>query len=161
MPEYLLQVNLRWKTILLGHNGVQISAANHPESGISKEGDKCHQLRNAFNHHIKAALCMFVPGKEMTFDEDGILSKSYYNPVGQCIYSKPDKYWIDFFIPANASSGHNFIILIFIRKNENNISMPQDRWHLPRTQKAVMNAIVSTRLYKDPDGPWIQRVENG
>ncbi len=121
MPQYHLQVHLRWKTILLGHNGICLildlsSAANHPESGISKEGDKCHQLRNAFNHHIKAALCMFVPGKEMTFDEDGILSKSYYNPVGQCINSKPDKYWIDYFIPANASSGHNFIILIFIRQ---------------------------------------------
>ncbi len=70
---------------------VQICVLFYPESGIRKEGDKCHQLRNAIKHLNKAALCTFIPGKEMSFTKGNILSKSNYNPVRQHMNSKPDK----------------------------------------------------------------------
>ncbi len=52
---------------------VQIPAAIHPESGTSKEGDKCDELRNAIKHLNKAEMHTFVPGKEMSFEEGGVV----------------------------------------------------------------------------------------
>ncbi len=42
--------------------------------------------------------------------------------------------------------------LICHRKKEKNILIPPDLWSLPTTQKAVMNAIVSRGMQKDPNG---------
>ncbi len=126
---------------------VQICATFHPESGTSQEQYKCHQLRNAINHLKKAAKHTFVLGKEMSFDEDDIPSKSNYNPVRQYNNNKLDQYQIDFFILANASSGHNFInhIDVYQGRNEQNIGIPEDLWKLT-TQKVVV------KLYTDPNG---------
>ncbi len=88
---------------------IQMRAAFHPESETSQEQDICHQLRNAIDHLNKAAKRTFIPGKEMSFNEGGIASKSNYNPVRQYNNSKPEKYRINFFTLANASVGHNFI----------------------------------------------------
>ncbi len=128
---------------------VQICAAFHPESGTSQEGDKYHQLRYDINRLNKAAKHTFTSGKEMSFNEGGIPSKSNYDPIRQCHNSTPDKYRIGLFILANASSGHNSLItLMSIRKK----GMAEDLWNLPMTQKAVMNAIVSTGLFTDQNG---------
>lgn len=59
--------------------------------------------------NVAAKRC-FIPGKELSFGEGGIPSRSCYNTVRQYNNSKPDKNRIDFFTLANASSAHNFII---------------------------------------------------
>ncbi len=130
---------------------IQIHRAFHLESSESKEGDKCLQLRNAKSQKNKATMKTFIPWRELSFDEDGISSKSRYNPVRQFSSSKPDKYRIDFLLLL-IPFGHNFIYLIDVYqgKNKNNIMIPLDLWPLPTTQKAVVNAMVSTGLYRDP-----------
>ncbi len=90
---------------------LQIRAAIHPEDGTSEIGDKCHQLRAAIqflNEHAKKS---FILGRELSFDEGEIASKSRYNPVHQYNLSKLDKYCIDFFMLVNASSGKTLFII--------------------------------------------------
>ncbi len=91
----------------------------------------------------------------MSFDGGGVASKSNYNSVQQYNNSKPDKYRIDFFILANAFGRHNFIYHIYVyqeNKTKQTIGIAEDLWNLPTTQKAVVNTIVSTGLYADPNG---------
>ncbi len=45
----------------------------------------------------------------------------------------------------------SFITSISIREKLKNIGIAEDLWKFPTTQKADVNAIVSTRLYTDPD----------
>ncbi len=106
---------------------VQIRVAFHPESTKNKLDDKCHQIRYALQKLNSASARCFIPGKELSFDEGGIPSKSQYNSVRQYNNSKPDKYRIDFFILANASEGHNFIIHIDVYqgKNSENVFIPE------------------------------------
>ncbi len=132
---------------------VQIHAAFHWERGTSQEWDKYHWLKNPISHRNKAAKRTLVLGKEMSFNEGGNPSKSNYYPIRQYNNSKSDKYRIDFFILANVSCGHNFIYYIdaYQGKNEQNIGIKEDLWKLPMTQKVVVNAIFSTRLYIDPN----------
>ncbi len=61
---------------------------------------------------------------------------------------------IDFFLLANASCRHNFIYHshAYQGKKGQNIGIAKDLWNLPTTQKAVVNAIVSTGIYTDPNG---------
>ena len=117
-------------------------------------GDKCHQLRSAIQFLNEHARKTFIPGRYLSFDEGGIASKSRYNPVRQYNASKPDKYRIDFFVLANATSGNNFIyhIDLYQGKNSSNAFIHRDAHNLPTTQKAVVNAIVSSRLHNDTDG---------
>ncbi len=99
---------------------VQIWAAFHPESGISQEWDKCHQLRNVINQLNKAAKLMFIPGKEMSFNEGGIPSKSNYNPVRQYNNSKLVQYRMDFlFLLMQPVVINSFTTLMFIREKAN------------------------------------------
>jgi hypothetical protein len=136
------------------HRFRQIHAAFHPESGISTVGDKCHQLRSSINSLNEHAKHTFVLGRECSFDERGIASKSRFNPVRQYNSSKPDKYRIDFFVLVNTSQGLNFIyhIDVYQGKNATNAHIDEEAWTLPTTQKAVVNAIVSSGISTDPDG---------
>ncbi len=87
----------------------QIRATIHPEDGISEISYNCNQFRATIkflNEHAKKS---FILGRELSFDEGGIASKSRYNPVHQYNSSKPDKYRIDFFVLVNVSCGKNFI----------------------------------------------------
>ena len=123
----------------------QIRAALRPELDHSSVGDRCHQLRASIvslNEHAKRT---FILGREASFDEGGIPNKSRYNPVRQYNASKPDKYRIDFFVLVNASKGKNFIYHL-------DVHIIQEAWHLPTTQKAVVNAVVSSGINNDPDG---------
>ncbi len=132
----------------------QIRAALRPELDHSSVGDKCHQLRASLvslNEHAKRT---FILGREASFDEGGIPNKSRYNPVRQYNASKPDKYRIDFFVLVNASKGKNFIfhLDVYQGKNATNAHITQEAWHLPTTQKAVVNAVISSGINNDPDG---------
>ena len=111
------------------------------EDGISEISDKCHQLRAAIqflNEHAKKS---FILGRELSFDEGGIASKSRYNPVHHYNSSKPNKYCIDFFVLVNVSSGKNFIyhLDVYQGKNATNAFIPAETHTLPMTQKAVVN----------------------
>jgi hypothetical protein len=138
---------------------IQIHACICPElydpSNEDKEKrDKCYQLRAAIeslNYHAKKT---FVPGRYLLFDEGGIANKSRYNPVRQYNSNKPDKYRIDFFIMANATSGNNFIyhIDVYQGKNSTNAFIAKEAWGLPTTQKAVVNAVISSGIANNPDG---------
>ncbi len=64
---------------------IWIHVAFHPESGISKEGDKCHQFWNEIMHLIEATNWTFVPGREISFDKGSIPSKSNYNPSNSTV----------------------------------------------------------------------------
>ena len=133
---------------------LQIRAAIHPEDGTSEIGDKCHQLRAAIQFLNKHAKKSFILGRELSFDEGGIASKSRYNPVCQYNSSKPDKYHIDFFVLVNASSGMNFIyhLDVYQGKNATNAFIVAEVQNLPMMQKAVVNAIVMSRIANEPNG---------
>ena len=123
---------------------LQIRAALHPEDGVSDIGDKCHQLRAAIqflNEHAKKS---FVLGRELSFNEGGIASKSRYNPVHQYNSSKLGKYHIDFFVLVNASSGMNFIyhLDVYQGKNATNAFIVAEAQNLPTMLMAVFNAFV-------------------
>jgi hypothetical protein len=55
---------------------------------------------------------------------------------------------------VNATSGKNFIyhIDVYQGKDATNAFIAEEACHLPTTQKAVVNAIVSSGLSNDPDG---------
>ena len=86
----------------------------------------------------------FILGREISFDEGGIASKSCYNPIRQYNASKPNKYLIGFFVMVNASSGMNFIyhLDVYQGKNATNAFVVAEARNLQTTQKAVVNAIV-------------------
>ena len=74
-------IDTQWTERLSYGRFIQIRDALHPERGESDIGDKCHQLRAAIqylNQHAKRA---FVLGRQFSFDEGGIASKSRYKPV--------------------------------------------------------------------------------
>jgi hypothetical protein len=135
---------------------IQIQAALSPEFGETNISDKCHQLRTAINYLNDYAKKAFIPGCYLSFDEGGIANKSKYNPVRQYNASKPDKYRIDFFVLANATSGNNFVyhLDVYQGKNQTNAFIAEEAWKLPTTQKAVVNAIISSGLSNDPNGFW-------
>ncbi len=63
-----------------------------------------------------------------------------------------DKYRINFFILANMSDRHIYHIDVYQGKYNQNIGIAKDLCILLITQKVVVNAIVSTGLYRDPNG---------
>ena len=82
------------------------------------------------------------------------MSKSCYNPVHRYNSSKPNKYRIDFFVLVNANKGWNFIyhIDVYQDKISTNAHIVEEAWHLPTTQKAVVNAVLSSGISTDPNG---------
>ena len=105
----------------------------------------------SLNEHAERA---FIPGRQFSFDDGEIASKSRYNPVRQYNSSKPDKYRIDIFVLVNTTDGKNFIyhLDVYQGKNANNAHIVEEAWSLPTTQKAVVNAIVMSGLSNDPFG---------
>ncbi len=71
-----------------------IRTSFHPQT-TNKHDSKCHQIRYAIQKLNSATKRCFIPGKELSFDEGGIQSKSCYNSMRQC-NNKLDKYEIDF-----------------------------------------------------------------
>ncbi len=132
----------------------QIRAAFHPETGTSTIGDKCHQIRHALNTLNTASLKTFTPGINLSFDEGGVASRSRFNPVRQYNKDKPQKFRVDFFVLCNNSPQCYFIIHcdVYQGKNEANIGIPAEICNLPTTRKAVVNAIIQSKLGKDPNG---------
>ena len=114
---------------------IQIRAALRPKFGETNILDKCHQLRTAINYLNNHAKKTFIPHCFLSFDEGGIANKSKYNPVCQYNASKPDKYHIDFFILANATSGNNFVyhLDVYQGTNQTNPFIAEETWELRTT----------------------------
>ncbi len=122
---------------------VQIHAAFHPESRYKAEEDKCHQLRIAITHFNKAAMHTFIPGRELSFDEDSIPSKSTTTQSDNTITANLIRIewtctfmWKHLHIDMYQVSG----------KRWNNTSIPHDLWYLPTTHNVVLMGIC-----KDPN----------
>jgi hypothetical protein len=122
---------------------LQIRAALHSEDGVLEIGNKCHKLRAAIqflNEHAKKS---FILGREILFDEGGILSNPHYNPVWQYNASKHNKNQIDFSVMVNASSGMNFIyhLGVYQGKDATNAFVAVEAHNLPTTEKAVVKQL--------------------
>ena len=102
-PAWALKVMSLWQF-------KQIRAAFHPETGQSRIGDKCHQLRHALNTLNSSSYRTFIPGKNLSFDEGVVASWSRFNPVRQYNKDKPQKFRVDFFVLCNNSPGAYFIV---------------------------------------------------
>ena len=102
----------------------------------------------SLNKHAKRS---FIMGHQISFGEDGIASKSRYNPVCQYNSSKQDKYQIDSFVLVNAGAGKHFILNIKVHQEKNtaNVHVVEEAWMLPTMQKAVVNALVSCGIVND------------
>jgi len=73
-------------------------------------------------------------------------------PVRQYNKDKPEKYWADFFILADARDYFIYHLDVYQGKNKVNIDIHHTVKHLPTTQKAVANSILKARIDNDRDG---------
>ena len=70
----------------------QIRSAFHPEFGVSSVGNKCHQLRYLIRNINHAAARTYNVGKNVTFDEGVIATRTRFCCVRQYNKDKPDKF---------------------------------------------------------------------
>jgi hypothetical protein len=128
----------------------QIRAAFHPEnSAYSAGGDKCYQLRSTLRQINVCASNVFNVGKNLTFDEGGIACRSRFCPVRQYNKDKPQKFRVDMFICADASTYHIYNVDIYQGRNASNIDIDDTIATVPTTQKAVLNAMIQMGLEED------------
>jgi hypothetical protein len=123
----------------------QIRLAFHPEDKqmASLGGDKCYQLRRAINTMNSCAKTTFEAGRDMAFDEGGVGCLSRFCPVQQYNASKPQKFWVDFFILACSTTYAILHLDVYQGRNNCNVGIKPFLHDLPTTQKATMNAIIA------------------
>ncbi len=49
---------------------------------------------------------------------------------------------------------------IYQEENSNNVHIVEEAWHLPTTQKSVVNAIVTSGIHNNPNGMYELYMEN-
>ncbi len=76
------------------------------------------------------------------------------NPVWMYNQNKPDKYQVELFVLANCSGGFHFVVHldVFQGKNKANIGIAKEIFHLPTTQKALVNSVLQSKLHNKPNG---------
>jgi Transposase IS4 len=131
----------------------QIRGAFHPEDKIlgNQEEDKCYQIRSTINHLNAASAANYVPEGNLAFDEGGTSCRSRYCPVRMYNKDKPDKFRVDFFILAGSQSYLMHHIDVYQGKNASNVSIAESCWNLPTTMKAVVNAVIKTKIHEGSD----------
>ena len=104
---------------------------------------------NTFNATSKTS---FVPGLDLSFGEDGVVSRSRMIPVWQCDKDKTNKLNIDFIALANHAKTNHFLchLNIYQCQDAKNINIPPEIQSLPTMQKALVNALLLSCLIKDP-----------
>ncbi|CAB9512517.1 unknown protein [Seminavis robusta] len=124
----------------------QIRAAFHPEDKDMAAGssDKCYQLRRAINAANAASKATFEAGSHCAFDEGGVACRSRFCPVRQYNKDKPNKFRVDFFILACSTTYAILHLDVYQGRNSKNIGIDESIHDLATTQKAVMNAVMST-----------------
>ena len=90
----------------------QIRAAFHPKVGASSVRDKCHQLRFAISALNAASKATFSPELNLSFDKDGVASRSHMNPVRQYNKDKPKQFRVNFVVLVNNAPNNYFIIYV-------------------------------------------------
>lgn len=131
----------------------QIRMAYHPEDkAAAVGGDKCYQIRNALNTCNCAAKDSFTVGCNLTFDEGGIGCRSRFCPVRMYNSAKPQKFRVDLFILACASSYTVLHVDVYQGKNARNVNIDPSIVDLPTTQKAPLNACLQLGLQNEVDG---------
>jgi Transposase IS4 len=131
----------------------QIRAAFHPEDRPAPDDrDKCYQLRHVINTFNQAAKNAKFMGSDLTFDEGGIGSRHRMNPVRQYNKDKPQKFRVDFFIMACSRTYYIHHMDVYQGKNASNVGINRSVRSLPTTQKAVMNAMLSTGMHHETQG---------
>lgn len=131
----------------------QIRSAFHPEDRSTGDGgDKCYQLRHVINTLNQAAANTMHIGENVTFDEGGIGSRHRLNPVRQYNKDKPQKFRVDFFIMACSKSYFIHHIDVYQGANASNVGIHRSIRSMPTTQKAVLNAVLSTGMHQEVQG---------
>jgi Transposase IS4 len=131
----------------------QIRSAFHPEDrSAGSAGDKCYQLRHAINTLNQAASNTKFIGEDVTFDEGGIGSRHRLNPVRQYNKDKPQKFRVDFFIMACSKTYFIHHLDVYQGANATNVGINRACRDLPTTQKAVLNAVLSTGMHNEVNG---------
>ena len=121
--------------------------------------DKCYQLTRLCVQISEHSKKVFVPPKNLSFDEGGLGCRSRRCPVRQYNKDKPEKYRVDFFILAFVTG---FILHLepYQGKNHANVSQTQTAQMFPTTQKAVLNAAEKSDLKNSPDGHRVITMDN-
>jgi Transposase IS4 len=131
----------------------QIRSAFHPEDRVAGDGgDKCYQLRHAINTMNTAATNTKFIGANITFDEGGMGSRHRMNPVRQYNKDKPQKFRVDFFIMACSRSYFIHHLDVYQGANATNVGIHRAVRKLPTTQKAVLNAVLTTKMHQEVNG---------
>ena len=120
-----------------------------PQDGA---GDKAYQLRPFINAINQGSQYTFIPGKNLSFDEGGIASRSRRNPIRQYNKDKPKKFQVDFFI---LSTAREYVIIhldVYQGKNASNINIHHEAKPFPTTQKVLINAIIQAKIANSERG---------
>jgi Transposase IS4 len=91
-------------------------------------------------------------GENLTFDEGGIGSRHRLNPVRQYNKDKPQKFRVNFFIMACSRTYFIHHIDVYQGENATNVGIDRSVRCLPTTQKAVLNAVLSTGMHTETHG---------
>ena len=77
---------------------------------------------------------------------------SHFFPVNQWNKDNPNKFRVDLFILEDDKQYFIYNIDLYQINNTNNINVAEEIQHLPTTQKAMLNAILSAGVDNDPEG---------
>ena len=123
--RYKITGHTAWaKKIMPLRHFKQVRAAFRVEKkGDKRVGDKAYQLRRVATRISEGARRTFVPGRNMSFDEGGIASRSRRNPIRQYCKDKPNKFRVDFFILADAKEYFIYNLEPYQGRNGGNIGM--------------------------------------
>jgi hypothetical protein len=124
---------------------------NDPD-GTHKQTDKAYQLRKMCVIISATAARVFIPGRDLSFDEGGIGCRSRRCPIRMYNKDKPDKYRIDFFILCCSVTYIIFHLEPYQGKNATNAGVTTLARAFPTTAKAVLNAVEKTGLKNSPTG---------
>jgi Transposase IS4 len=131
----------------------QIRSAFHPEDrSAGAAGDKAYQLRHAINNLNTAAANTKHIAENVAFDEGGSASRHRMNPIRQYNKDKPKKFRVDFFILACSLTYFIHHLDVYQGANATNVGIHRAVRSLPTTQKAVLNAVLSTDMHNEVHG---------
>lgn len=119
-----------------------------PESIV----DKASHIRRPVQAVNEGAQKTFILGKYVSIDEAGVGSRSRYNPIRQYNKDKPNKFRVDFFSTNCPKMYFTYFLEPYQGKNANNVMTMDQAKHFPTTQKAIVNAVLGSKINNSSDG---------
>jgi hypothetical protein len=98
--------------------------------------------------------------ENLSFDEGGVMCKSRFCLSRQYNKDKPNKFRVDFFIMACPKTYYIHHLDVYQGKKASNVGVAEQARCLPMTQKAVLNAVLATRIANNPDGARTLAMDN-